>query len=320
LPQRIAVVRNNVSGRVVFTTSFGIEDQAIAHAIFSQAIAIDVVTLDTGRLFPETYELWARTERRYGRRIPAFYPDHVGLESLVASQGINGFYTSVAARKSCCNVRKVEPLRRALAGATAWITGLRADQSDERASFSFAAVDPHHRLIKVHPLFDWTRERVLAFIREHGIPYNFLHDRGFVSIGCAPCTRAVRPGEPERAGRWWWEQERKECGLHGRSHHGSARLRAIQRFSEGSNPMNIAALALDTAPVTFGLAKRGGAAHRLTHLQLLEAESIHIIREAIAESENPVLLYSIGKDSSVLVHLAAQAITPGASIRHLKAI
>jgi phosphoadenosine phosphosulfate reductase len=214
LPQRIAAVRNNVSGRVVFTTSFGIEDQAIAHAIFSQAISIDVVTLDTGRLFPETYELWARTERRYGPRIHAIYPDRVGVESLVACHGINGFYTSVAARKTCCAVRKVEPLRRALAGATAWITGLRADQSDERAGISFAAVDPHHRLIKVNPLFDWTRERVLAFIAEHGIPSNPLHDRGFLSIGCAPCTRAVRPSEPERAGRWWWEQEQKECGLH----------------------------------------------------------------------------------------------------------
>ena len=214
LPQRVAAVRRDVCGRVVFTTSFGIEDQAITHAIFSQAIAIDVVTLDTGRLFPETYELWARTERRYGRRIPAFYPDRVGVESLVACQGINGFYTTVAARKTCCHVRKVEPLRRALAGATAWITGLRADQSDERAGISFAAVDPHHRLIKVNPLFDWTRERVLSFIAEHGIPYSPLHDQGFVSIGCAPCTRAIRAGEPERAGRWWWEQERKECGLH----------------------------------------------------------------------------------------------------------
>jgi len=216
LPQRIAAARNTVSGRIVFTTSFGIEDQAIAHAIFSQAIAIDVLTLDTGRLFPETYELWARTERRYGRRIHAICPDRVGVESLVACQGINGFYTSVAARKTCCAVRKVEPLRRALAGAAAWITGLRADQSDERVGISFAAVDPHHRLVKVNPLFDWTRERVLSFIAEHGIPYNPLHDQGFVSIGCAPCTRAIRAGEQERAGRWWWEQERKECGLHGR--------------------------------------------------------------------------------------------------------
>jgi phosphoadenosine phosphosulfate reductase len=131
-------------------------------------------------------------------------------------QGINGFYTSIEARHACCAMRKLEPLQRALAGATAWITGLRADQSDERAGIAFAAVDPHYRLIKVNPLFDWTREQVLSFIREHGIPCNDLHDRGFPSIGCAPCTRAVRPGEPERAGRWWWEQEgKKECGLHG---------------------------------------------------------------------------------------------------------
>jgi phosphoadenosine phosphosulfate reductase len=216
LPQRVGAIRNIVRGRVVFTTSFGIEDQAIAHAIFTQALLVDVVTLDTGRLFPETYELWARTERRYRRRIRAFCPDRAGVERLVIRQGINGFYTSVEARHACCAMRKVEPLQRALAGATAWITGLRADQSDERAGIFFAAVDPHYRLIKANPLFDWTRERVLAFIREHAIPYNDLHDRGFPSIGCAPCTRAVRPGEPERAGRWWWEQEeKKECGLHG---------------------------------------------------------------------------------------------------------
>jgi phosphoadenosine phosphosulfate reductase len=204
-----------VCGRIVFTTSFSVEDQAIAHAIFEQALEIDVVTLDTGRLFPQTYELWAQTERRYGRRMSAFYPDRAGLESLVARQGIDGFFASVEARRACCGVRKVEPLRRALAGAAAWITGLRADQSDERAGISFAAFDPNHRLIKVNPLFDWTRERVLSFIREHDIPYNTLHDRGFASIGCAPCTRAIAPGEPERAGRWWWEQEeKKECGLH----------------------------------------------------------------------------------------------------------
>ena len=147
----------------------------------------------------------------------AFYPDHSAVEALVSRQGINGFYTSVEGRHACCAVRKVEPLRRALAGATAWITGLRADQSDDRAGISFAAFDQQHRLIKVNPLFDWTRDQVLAFIREHGIPYNPLHDQGFLSIGCAPCTRAVAPGEPERAGRWWWEHERKECGLHSRA-------------------------------------------------------------------------------------------------------
>jgi phosphoadenosine phosphosulfate reductase len=207
LNHRVAAIRHIVSGRVVFTTSFGIEDQAIAHAIFSQGLAIEVVTLDTGRLFPETFELWAQTEQQYGRRILAVYPDRAGVEPLVAHQGINGFYASVEARHACCAVRKVEPLRRALAGAVAWITSLRANQSDERVAASFAIVAPRHRLIKVNPLFDWSREQVLAFIREHDIPYHTFHARGFASIGCAPCTRAVAPGEPERAGRWWWEQE-----------------------------------------------------------------------------------------------------------------
>jgi len=215
LMKRVAATRSLLRGRIVFTTSFGVEDQAIAHAIFLQALEIDVVTLDTGRLFPETYELWAQTESRYGRRIAAFYPDRVSVESLVARQGVQGFYASAEARRACCQTRKVEPLERALAGATVWIAGLRADQSDDRAGISFAAVDPHHQLIKVNPLFDWTRQRVVSFIRQHGIPYNSLHDRGFASIGCAPCTRAITSGEPERAGRWWWEEEEKtECGLH----------------------------------------------------------------------------------------------------------
>jgi phosphoadenosine phosphosulfate reductase len=218
LAKRLAAIRDAVRGRVVFTTSFGIEDQAIAHAIFRQALAIDVVTLDTGRLFPQTYELWAQTERRYGRRIPALYPEQLRLEALVARQGVNGFYTSLQARGACCAVRKLEPLRRALAGASVWITGLRADQSDERAGVSLVAVDPQYQLIKVNPLFDWTRDQVVAFIREHGIPYNTLHDQGYLSIRCAPCTRAIALGEPERAGRWWWElEEKKECGLHSQS-------------------------------------------------------------------------------------------------------
>jgi phosphoadenosine phosphosulfate reductase len=233
LMERIATVRSLVGGRIVFTTSFGIEDQAIAHAIFEQALEIEVMTLDTGLLFPQTYELWAQTERRYGRRIPMFYPDRVSIESLVARQGIVGFYTSVEARRACCAIRKVEPLGRAIAGAAAWIAGLRADHSDERAGISFAAVDPHHRLIKINPLFDWTRERVLSFIREHSIPYNSLHDRGFASIGCAPCTRAIAFGEPERAGRWWWEQhEKKECGLHRPRHSRASELAGPQHSAE----------------------------------------------------------------------------------------
>jgi phosphoadenosine phosphosulfate reductase len=213
--ERVATIRSVISGRIVFTTSFGLEDQAIAHAIFSQALAIDVATLDTGRLFPETHEVWAETERRYDRRILAFAPEHVSVEALVARQGIDGLRSSVAARHDCCAIRKIAPLSRVLGGSAAWVTGIRADQSADRARFAPASFDEGRQLIKVNPLFDWTRERTLEFVRAHDVPYNALHDRGFLSIGCAPCTRAVAPGEPERAGRWWWEQaEKKECGLH----------------------------------------------------------------------------------------------------------
>lgn len=213
--QRLAAIREHVSGRIVFTTSFGLEDQAITHAIFSQALEIELVTLDTGRLFPETHDVWAETERRYGARVIAFTPAHDSLEALIARQGIDGLRASLAARHDCCAVRKLAPLDRALASAAAWITGMRAEQSAERALLSPASFDRRRRLIKANPLFDWTRERTLKFVRAHDVPYNRLHDRGFLSIGCAPCTRAVAPGEPERSGRWWWEQsEKKECGLH----------------------------------------------------------------------------------------------------------
>jgi len=213
--QRVAAIRAQIPGRVVFTTSFGLEDQAIAHAIFAQALAIDVATLDTGRLFPQTHDVWAQTERRYGIRILAVAPEHHSIEALVARRGIDGFRSSVAARLDCCAVRKVAPLARALDGSAAWITGLRAGQSADRAQLAPALFDDERGLIKVNPLFDWTREHALEFVRAHDVPRNALHERGFLSIGCAPCTRAVMPGEPERAGRWWWEQsQKKECGLH----------------------------------------------------------------------------------------------------------
>jgi len=213
--ERLASIRSRIAGRIVFTTSFGLEDQAIAHAIFAQALAIDVATLDTGRLFPETHQVWADTERRYGVRVRAFAPEHASVEVLIAEQGIDGFRASVEARLDCCSVRKVAPLARALDGGAAWITGMRADQSADRAQLAPASFDERRRLIKVNPLFDWTREQTVSFIRAHDVPCNVLHERGFLSIGCAPCTRAVAPGEPERAGRWWWEQEqKKECGLH----------------------------------------------------------------------------------------------------------
>ena len=213
--ERIATLRREIAGRITFTTSFGLEDQAIFHWIARSGLDIDVVTLDTGRLFPETYELWAETENRYGIRVRAVYPRHADLEALVSRQGINGFYQSKETRTACCHVRKVEPLNRALAGAQAWVTGLRGEQSVHRAGMGVLELDPERRLLKLNPLFDWTRDALLAFAKEHSVPTNPLYSKGFASIGCAPCTRPIVQSESERAGRWWWEQEdKKECGLH----------------------------------------------------------------------------------------------------------
>lgn len=214
--KRLALFRKEIAGRLVFATSFGPEDQIILHLLVEQAIDVDIVTLDTGRLFPQTHELWAETERRYGRRIHAFYPQHDKLEALTERHGINGFYASRETRLACCEVRKVAPLNRALAGAAGWIVGLRADQSQHRRGTALLSVDERN-LFKLSPLLDWTRQAVLDFTAAHRIQTNPLHQQGFASIGCAPCTRAVAPGEPERAGRWWWESdEKKECGLHER--------------------------------------------------------------------------------------------------------
>jgi phosphoadenylyl-sulfate reductase (thioredoxin) len=213
--ERIAHLRREIAGKIVFTTSFGLEDQVILHLLSGRDDDIELVTLDTGRLFPETYALWAQTERRYGRRIRAIYPRHDDLEALVERQGIDGFYESRVARLACCGVRKVEPLNHALAGARAWIAGLRAEQSAYRHDMALVTAETDRGLIKLNPLFDWTRDELLAFVAANNIPINPLHAKGFASIGCAPCTRAIAPGEPERAGRWWWESEGKtECGLH----------------------------------------------------------------------------------------------------------
>ncbi|HUZ66302.1 MAG TPA: phosphoadenylyl-sulfate reductase [Beijerinckiaceae bacterium] len=213
--ERLIRLREEIAGRIVFTTSFGLEDQILTHLIASEALDVEIVTLDTGRLFPQTYALWAESEARFGRRIRAVYPDRVALENLVADQGIDGFYAAVAMRKACCAIRKVEPLGRALDGASAWITGLRADQSAERKRMPLVEFDADRRLIKANPLLDWTREEAIAFAKERSVPINPLHAAGFLSIGCAPCTRAVQHGESERNGRWWWESEdEKECGLH----------------------------------------------------------------------------------------------------------
>jgi phosphoadenosine phosphosulfate reductase len=213
--ERLASLRETVDGRIVFTTSFGIEDQALTHMIFDAALAIDVVTIDTGRLFPTTYTLWAATEDKYARRIKAYYPNADAVAAFVADWGINGFYHATEARSGCCGVRKVEPLQRALAGASGWVTGLRADQSNAREDVALAGWDETHALVKIAPLYDWTRDRVADFVAAENVPINPLHAEGFLSIGCEPCTRAVAPGEAERAGRWWWESdESKECGLH----------------------------------------------------------------------------------------------------------
>jgi phosphoadenosine phosphosulfate reductase len=218
LAGRIADVARSVPGRVAFSTSLGLEDQAILHAIAESGAGVDAFTLDTGRLFPETLDTLADTERRYGLRIRVLSPDASAVEDLVARDGVLGFRLSLEARKACCDVRKVRPLRRALADAAAWITGLRRDQSSGRAEVPFAAWDGNFQLIKVNPIADWDTERLEAYIRANSIPVNPLHARGFPSIGCQPCTRAIRAGEDIRAGRWWWESEDgKECGLHARA-------------------------------------------------------------------------------------------------------
>lgn len=215
LEERLRLAAQMIPGRLVLTTSFGLEDQAVTHAVATAGLDVAIVTLDTGRLFAETVDLWAETEQRYLRSIKPFAPERAAVEELVADQGVHGFRLSVEARKACCFVRKVEPLGRALAGAAGWVTGLRAEQSEARAGVPLAVFDEGYGLIKINPLADWTRDRLAAYVAENGVPYNPLHDRGYPSIGCAPCTRAVKVGEPERAGRWWWEQaSKKECGLH----------------------------------------------------------------------------------------------------------
>lgn len=219
LQDRVALIAGAVSGRIAFSTSLGIEDQAIldaiAHADKGDAL-FDVFTLATGRLFPETEETLAVSETRYGLPIRAVAPDRKEVLQLVARDGIFGFREAIENRLRCCEIRKVRPLNKALAGAAAWITGIRRDQSGSRATIPFAEWDSAHGLIKINPLADWSAEKLDAYIAEHDVPVNPLHERGFPSIGCQPCTRAVRPGEDPRAGRWWWENEdmKKECGLH----------------------------------------------------------------------------------------------------------
>jgi phosphoadenosine phosphosulfate reductase len=216
IEQAIAILqRARALAPAVFSTSLGLEDMVVTDLIVKHAPAIGLFTLDTGRLPPETLNLLAATEAHYKKRITVFYPQTQAVEHYVRLNGINGFFDSVSQRQDCCAVRKVEPLQRALAGSNAWVTGLRREQAASRAQLSESAFDSHYGLTKFNPLLDWTLTDVQTYIKDHDVPYNVLHDRGFPSIGCAPCTRAIAPGEDVRAGRWWWESaDKKECGLH----------------------------------------------------------------------------------------------------------
>lgn len=211
----LTALTDRFPGQVTFSTSFSIEDQVITHHILDSALPVSIFTLDTGRLFAETYSVWSATRERYNATITTYYPDRSLLEPFLDAHGPNAFYESVANRKRCCHIRKVEPLRRALQGQAVWITGLRAEHSPERQDHRILEWDDTNRVIKYNPLLHWDTAAVRAFVDRYNIPYNHLHDRGFVSIGCSPCTRAIRPGEDFRAGRWWWEDNsKKECGLH----------------------------------------------------------------------------------------------------------
>ena len=211
----ISALIQQFPGQVTFSSSFSFEDQVITHEILHHQLPVSIFTLDTGRMFAETYSVWNSTNEKYNTHIKAYYPQHASLEAFIADKGPNSFYESVDNRKQCCFIRKVEPLKRALAGKAVWITGLRAEHSPDRKDLPMIEWDESNQLIKFHPILHWTTEEVRQYIRENQVPYNPLHDKGFVSIGCAPCTRAIRPGEDFRAGRWWWEDaSKKECGLH----------------------------------------------------------------------------------------------------------
>ena len=215
IEERLEILVTIFPGRIIFTTSFGIEDQIITHKIFSNNLAVKVVTLDTGRLFPETYEVFSQTIIKYNKNINVYFPDYLSVEKMVSEKGPFSFYESIENRKECCKLRKVVPLSRALSGMKCWISGIRADQSDDRSQLDWLEYDEDKKLFKFYPLFDWSFDDVKNFINENNVPYNTLHDKGYVSIGCEPCTRAVKPGEDFRAGRWWWENDGpKECGCH----------------------------------------------------------------------------------------------------------
>jgi len=204
-------------GRIALSSSLSIEDQVLTDLIAKIDPSTRIFTLDTGRLFPETYSLIERTRMKYPITLEVFFPEASEIEKMVKEEGINLFYAGIEQRKRCCQVRKIQPLKRAFQGLEVWICGLRKEQSVTRHDMQMVEWDAQNQLIKLNPLIDFTEEQVWDYIKANHVPYNKLHDKGFPSIGCQPCTRAVRPGEDIRAGRWWWENpEHKECGLHGR--------------------------------------------------------------------------------------------------------
>ena len=207
-------ITNKIENNIVFSTSLGQEDQIITDAIFKNNLPIDVFTLDTGRLFYEHYELLAKNNAKYKIKTKVYFPDSEDVEKYVSEKGINAFYHSVENRKECCYIRKVKPLNRALEGAKVWITGLRAEQSENRENLSILEWDSQRQLYKYNPLIHWTYQEVLDYIKEHKIQDMPIHRQGYRSIGCKPCTRPITEGENPRAGRWWWEESKKECGLH----------------------------------------------------------------------------------------------------------
>lgn len=211
----IAFFLDKFQDKIAFSSSLGAEDQVITDMISKIDKSTKIFTLDTGRLFPETYDLIDRTSKRYSLPIQVYFPDAPQVENMVKEKGINLFFESIENRKLCCHIRKIEPLKRAFKGLDVWICGLRRDQSVTRTDVQMVEWDEANGLIKLNPLVDWTEEQVWAYIKNNKVPYNRLHDQGFPSVGCQPCTRAIVEGEDLRAGRWWWENpETKECGLH----------------------------------------------------------------------------------------------------------
>jgi phosphoadenosine phosphosulfate reductase len=215
IEDKLGILANEFKGKIIFTTSFGKEDQVISEKIFTNNLDIKVVTLDTGRLFPETYEVFSQTTLKYRKNIHVYFPDYLAVEKLVTDKGPFSFYDSKENRLECCRIRKVVPLNRALSGMECWISGIRAGQSDNRSVMSDLEWDEDKKLFKFHPLFYWSETDVDNYITEKNVPYNSLHDKGYPSIRCEPCTRAVIKGQDSRSGRWWWEHDGpKECGCH----------------------------------------------------------------------------------------------------------